>query len=71
MRVKVFAVGAALLAAALLAACGGSDNGDSSEASATQVPTASDEPLSDDESDFLRRVEVAFRQSEANFDKVL
>ncbi len=69
MRVRVFALSAALLVAVLLAACGGSDNGDSSEASATQVPTGSDEPLSEDESDFLRRVGIAFRQSEANFDK--
>ncbi len=58
-----------MLAVTLLAACGGSDNGDSSEASATQVPTGSDDPLSDDENDFLRQVGTAFRQSRANFDK--
>ncbi len=69
MRAKVFAVGATLLAVTLLAACGDSDNGDSSEASATQLPTGSDEPLSDDEGDFLRRVGIAFRQSQTNFDK--
>ena len=67
MRAKVFAVGATLLAVTLLAACGDSDNGDSSEATATQVPAGSDEPLSDDDSDFLRRVGIAFRQSQANF----
>ena len=72
MRVKVFVVGAALIAAALLAACGGS--GDSGQPDDTgneggAQDTASDGPLSDDESDFLRRVGTAFRQSEANFDR--
>ena len=70
MRVKVFAVGAALLATALLAACGGSgDSGpseDTGDDGGTQ-DTASDEPLSDDESDFLRQVGIAFSQSQANF----
>ena len=69
VRAKVFAVGATLLAVTLLAACGDSDDGDPSEASATQVPTGSDEPLSEDESDFLRRVGIAFGQSRTNFDK--
>lgn len=72
MRVKVFVVGAALIAAALLAACGGP--GDSGQPDDTgneggAQDTASDGPLSDDESDFLRRVGTAFRQSEANFDR--
>ncbi len=67
MRAKVFAVAATLLAVTLLAACGDSDNGDSSGASATQVPDSSDEPLSDEESGFLRRVGTAFSQSRANF----
>ncbi len=72
MRVKVFAVSAALLAAVLLTACGGSgDSGPSDDTGndGGAQDTASDEPLSDDESDFLRRVGIAFRQSEANFDK--
>lgn len=72
MRVKLFAVGAALLAAALLAACGGSGDSGSSDDTGNDgsaQDTASDEPLSDDESDFLRRVGVAFRQSQTNFDK--
>ena len=71
MRVKVFAVSAALLAAVLLAACGGSGDSGPSEDTGNDggaQDTASDQPLSDDESDFLRRVGIAFRQSQANFD---
>ncbi len=72
MRVKAFAVSAALLAAVLLAACGGSGDSGSSEDTGDDggtQDTGSDEPLSDDESDFLRRVGVAFRQSQTNLDK--
>jgi hypothetical protein len=72
MRVKVFAVSAALLAAVLLAACGGSGDSGPSEDTGNEggaQDTAGDEPLSDDESDFLRQVGIAFRQSQTNFDK--
>ncbi len=70
MRVKVFAVSGALLAAVLLAACGGSGDSGPSEDTGNEggtQDTASDEPLSDEETDFLRQVGIAFRQSRANF----